>query len=453
MDLPGDAEISRQRVALLGYGVENRALGQYLRERGISFAICDADANIVADPAVSDEWRLGEGWLEDLGDFNLVFRSPGVPTLRSELQHARARGVTVSSQTQLFLQRVPCPVVGVTGTKGKGTTVSLLAKMFADRPDTHVGGNIGTPPVQFLAELNADSLVVLELSSFQLQDMRRSPSTAVLLPVAADHLDYHADRSEYVEAKASICGFQHPEDIVLYAASDATADELSRRGRGQRRAVRVDGREVASGAWISDGGTVRWRQGGSESKLFHRDDVHVPGEHNLLNAALAAATAASLGVEADAIAAGTRAFLGLSHRLEHVARHNGVDYVNDSLATTPEAAAAGVVALDQPLAVIAGGASKGADFQVLGEAVVKTGVRCLVLMGEEAPRIAAAASSAGLPSSRIAEVGTMAEAVREATERVSSGDAVLLSPACSSFDMFGSYSERGDAFRAAVAAL
>ena len=203
-----------RRLALLGLGVENQALGRWLASRGLGFAVCDADPARRLDGAPWKEavrdWRLGPGCFDRLHDFDLIFRSPGIPSLRPELEQARRRGTEVSSQTALFLERCPAPVIGITGTKGKGTTASLLDSILRREPglSPHLGGNIGIPPVGFLDDLSAADVVVLELSSFQLQDLDRSPHGAVILPVTLDHLDYHASRAEYVEAKAAICRCQ-----------------------------------------------------------------------------------------------------------------------------------------------------------------------------------------------------------------------------------------------------
>ena len=201
--------LHQRRIALLGLGVENRALAHFLHARQIPFSVCDA-----CDPATPVEgvqqWRIGESYLDDLTDFDLLFRTPGLPTLDPRLREARRCGVEVSSQTRLFLQLCPAPVLGITGTKGKGTTTALLHALLETDPAARVfsGGNIGQPPLEFMDELQPTDRVVLELSSFQLQDLDQSPHIAVVLSVTEDHLDYHADRAEYVAAKKPVCRYQ-----------------------------------------------------------------------------------------------------------------------------------------------------------------------------------------------------------------------------------------------------
>ena len=445
-----------RRLALLGLGVENQALGRWLASRGLGFCVCDADPGrrLEGEPwkeAVL-EWRLGPGCFDRLDDFDLLFRSPGIPVRRPELQRARRLGgTTLSSQTALFLERCPAPVIGVTGTKGKGTTASLLDSILRRTPGVtpRLGGNIGTPPVGFLDDLTATDVVVLELSSFQLQDLDRSPRGAVVLPVTRDHLDYHADRREYVEAKAAICAHQAGGDWVVSSADDAIAAELASRSRGRGLGFRAGAPLEGDGCW-SEGGEIRWREGGRAEKLASVSDLRLRGLHNLANACAAAAAARLCGAPAAAIGQGLSAFEGLPHRLEEVREGGGVLFVNDSLATTPEAAAAGLEAFaGRPVVLIAGGASKGACFHGLGAGIARSAA-ALVTLGEEGPAIAAAARAGGFGGPVAGDCADMAAAVRRATELAAAGGVVLLSPGCASFGMFTDYAARGEAFRSAV---
>ena len=450
MDLEG------KRLALLGFGVENRALGAWLAEHGLSFTLCDGDPAVRTreapwDDAV-DEWRLGDSAMTGLEDFDILFRSPGIPPWRPELAAAQQSGARLSSGIDLFLSRCPASVVGVTGTKGKGTTASLLMAILAaaDIP-ARLGGNIGTPPVTFLDELRTEDLVVLELSSFQLQDLGRSPQGAIVLPVATDHLDHHRTRSEYVEAKREICRHQDAEGWVLAAAGCSTAMELA--GGGGGRQLSFDGAfpVVGDGCWV-ERGQIWWRDGGGAARaVASAADVRIRGDHNLGNACAAVAVALLVGASARAVPVGLQAFAGLPHRLEEVGERAGVLYVNDSLGTTPEAAAAGLRTwTDRRVILIAGGSSKGADFTLLGE-VITAHAAALVTIGQEGPRIAQAARAADFTGPVDEDCATMAAAVRAAVARATSGDVVLMSPACASFGMFASYAERGEAFRRAVA--
>lgn len=451
-----DDELGGRRLALLGFGVENQAVGRWLAGRGLAFAVCDAEPDRHAAGSPWDEavcqWRLGPGAFDRLHDFDVAFRSPGLPWRRPELAAARARGVTITSQTALFLGRCPVPVVGITGTKGKGTTACLLLSILqrAPAPAARVGGNIGTPPLTFLDDLRADEIVVLELSSFQLQDLERSPHGAVLLPVGTDHLDHHADRGEYLEAKGTLCRFQSPGDWVVAAAECATAAALARRSPGRQLRFGAQGEPDGDACWAADG-QIWWREGGAAAEAVGAvADVRLRGRHNLANACAAVAAARLCGVAAQGVAAGLRAFTGLPHRLQELGTRAGILYVNDSLATTPEAAVAGLAAYaPRRVALIAGGSSKGAGFADLGRAIA-AGAAGLVTLGQEGPAIAAAARAAGYAGPIAADCASMAQAVTAAADMATPGGVVLLSPGCASFGMFTSYAERGAAFHQAA---
>ncbi len=441
------AALHQRRIALLGLGVENRALARFFWAHQIPFAVCD-----VRDPATPVEgvqqWRIGERYLDDLTDFDLLFRTPGLPTLDPRLGAARRCGVEVSSQTRLFLQRCPAPVLGITGTKGKGTTTALLHALLATDPSARVfsGGNLGRPPLEFIDELEPTDRVVLELSSFQLQDLDQSPHIAVVLSITEDHLDYHADRAEYVDAKKAICRYQTPGDMLIVNRDCPTARTFVEESTATLWSFSTTAPSIP-GAWIADG--QLWACCPEEQPLAvcPVDDIPLRGQHNWSNVAAAVAGALAFGAPASGFAAAIRSFAGLPHRLEYVAECEGVTYYNDSLATTVDAACAAIRAFDAPLLLIAGGASKGADFSALGTAVAAAKVRAVLLIGQEAPRIAAAARQAG---AIVQCCRDLAQALDRARALAQAGDVVLLSPACASFDQFASYAERGDLFKRLV---
>ncbi len=443
------AALHQRRIALLGLGVENRALARFLHGRQIPFAVCD-----VGDPTAPVEgvqqWRTGAGYLDDLTDFDLLFRTPGLPTLDPRLCAARRCGVEVSSQTQLFLQLCPAPVLGITGTKGKGTTTALTHALLATDRSARVfsGGNIGRPPLEFLDQLQPADRVVLELSSFQLQDLDQSPHIAVVLSVAEDHLDYHADRAEYVAAKKPVCRYQVPGDIVVVNRDCPTARTFADESPAALWSFSATGPSTP-GAWIADGQLWAGRRRTQPTAICPVADIPLRGRHNWSNVAAAVAGALAFGAPATHFAAAIGAFRGLPHRLEYVAERDGVAYYNDSLATTVEATSAAIRAFDEPLLLIAGGACKGADFSALGTAIAAAKVRAVLLIGQEAPRIAAAVQRAG--AGDIAQCCRhLPQALDTARDLAQTGDVVLLSPACASFDQFANYAERGDLFKQLV---
>ncbi|MBT3344087.1 MAG: UDP-N-acetylmuramoyl-L-alanine--D-glutamate ligase [Gemmatimonadetes bacterium] len=455
------SDVSRQalpqgRLALLGLGVENRALAAWLARHGERFWVCDANPDLDTSHAewISsvEGWRLGSDYLDSLHDFDVLFRSPGIHALHPRLCAAREAGVLVHSQTQLFLERCTAFVVGVTGTKGKGTTSSLLASMLAAAGRTHrLAGNIGTPPISFVDDLSADEIIVLELSSFQLQDLTCSPSAAILLPVGTDHLDVHVDRHEYIEAKAAICSHQEKTDWVVSSASCETTQALAGRSSGHHYQFTETCDLSVDGVFVVDR-QICWRTAGQQSSIVATDVVPLKGLHNLANACAAVAAAKILGLDASQIEAGLRTFEPLPHRLEEVGTIGGVLFVNDSLGTTPVAAAAAIQTYaDRGPVVIAGGASKGADFEIVGQALAQK-ARALILLGEEGPKIAAAAERAGYAGA-VVRAANMQLAVSVAGSLAEEGGVVLLAPACASFGMFRDYAQRGEAFRQAVAEL
>ena len=444
-------ELRGSRLALLGFGTENRALGRFLQTHGFDFAVCDG-ADSIGDRTewsqCVNSWRLGSRYLESLTDFDWIFRTPGINTLRQEIAAARASGTRVSSQTQLFFDLCPASVIGVTGTKGKGTTASLLADILrADgNGNTHLGGNIGTPPIGFLEDVDRGDRVILELSSFQLHDLHSSPQTAVILGITQDHLDYHADIEEYVEAKTSICRFQRSEDNLIAARESRSAQQLA----GLSPAHRVwfsSGGKVESGAWVEED-TLLLRLQQEAVELCQRSELSLRGDHNLSNCLAAAATAGVLGASIESIADTLRSFPGLPHRLQQIGTRNGIVYVDDSAATTPEAAAAAVRCFGEPVNLIAGGSGKGSDFAALGEAVATSNVRAVLLMGDEAESIGRALKESTVGSDLVLELGDSMEwAVAAAERHARKGDVILLSPGCASFGMFDNYEDRAKRFK------
>ena len=443
--------LHQRRIALLGLGVENRALARFLHARQIPFSVCDARAPATPVEGVQ-QWRIGDRYLDDLIDFDLLFRTPGLPTLDPCLRAARRCGVEVSSQTRLFLQLCPAPVLGVTGTKGKGTTTALLHALLATDPSARVfsGGNIGLPPLEFIDELQPTDRVVLELSSFQLQDLDQSPHIAVVLSVTEDHLDYHADRAEYVDAKKPVCCHQTSDDILVVNRDCPTARAFAAESPADLWAFSTTAPSIP-GAWIADGQLWACCPGAQPIVICPVDDIPLRGRHNWSNVAAAVAGALAFGAPATHFAEAIRSFAGLPHRLEYVAERDGVAYYNDSLATTVDATCAALRAFGEPLLLIAGGASKGADFSALGTAIVEANVRVVLLIGQEAPRIAAAIQRAGA-GEIVHCCRDLPQALDTARHLAQTGDVVLLSPACASFDQFSSYAERGDLFKRLVIA-
>jgi len=409
------------RVAIIGKGVEGNSARRYWIDQG-------AEAEMRSE----DD---GHDYLEGLGEFDLVVRSPSV---RPE-KLASARRVT--SVTNEFFRKCPAPIVGVTGTKGKSTTTTLIGKMLEEAgARVLVGGNIGVPALDLLPDVTPQHVVVLELSSFQLIDLRYSPQVALCLPVTSDHLDWHRSQCEYVEAKSSLFRHQHAEDLAVWDDRDATSDTLAMLSPARKQPVGVN---------------ADWKNGRLDVRgveICGREDVRLLGEHNLANIAAAAVVALELTDEPSAIRAAIRGFAGLEHRLEIIGEVDGVCFVNDSAATNPDAARAGIAAFNQSKILILGGSSKNAiDVDELASTVARSTVRRVLLVGDEADRLSKALSAAGFHDfTRSAD--NMDDIVSVARQFAAPGDVVLLSPGCASFGPFRNYVDRGSKFKAAVEA-
>lgn len=443
-------QLKNRHIALLGFGVENRALAHFFSARDIAFSVCDTAAPTALRkqwPQVRN-WHLGPSHLDHLTQYELLFRTPGLPTLDARLQRARESGGEISSQTQLFFALCPCPIIAITGTKGKGTTTTLLVELLKNGQHKRVfsGGNIGQPPIAFLDELQKDDLVVLELSSFQLQDLTQSPAIALVLSVTQDHLDYHATRAEYIEAKKNIGRYQTANDTLITNADCITSSAFAKESPAQQWSFSTS-TAVTYGAWVEREQVLLSLPGDDPIPICRTDEIRVPGRHNWENVCAAVAAAAAAGAAPTSMRAAIAAFRSLPHRLEFVGEADGIAYYNDSLATTPDAAGAALRAFDRPIVLIAGGAGKGADFSPLGKTIAAADMRAVVLLGAEGPRLAQAIKTAGYGGALVADCADLQEAVRAAQGLARPGDLVLLSPACASFDLFANYKERGDLFK------
>lgn len=378
-----------------------------------------------------------------------VVVSPGVPDSNTVLVAARARGLSITNPTQLFLELCPCPVLGVTGSSGKSTTTSLIAAMLVDGGfHTGLGGNIGLPMLDLLDDLTPTSIAVIELSSFQLELTTISPHIAVLTNLTPNHLDRHGSFAAYAAAKAHIFAQQAESDFAVVNGSDSAALELAAGARG--RLLTFDwSPSRGSTAFVRDGMIVR-SFNGIEEVVVSPAELGLHGRHNVENALAAVAATAPLGVDTGAARSALRRFTGLPHRLEPVAEIDGVRYVDDSIATSPERAATGIAATEGPIVWIAGGRSKHLPWAVVAAAATGR-LRGVVLLGEASDEIEdGLQASGGFASIPVARATSLGEAVETARRRALRGDTILLSPGCTSYDMFRDFEERGNLFQEIV---
>ncbi len=449
--------LTGKKIAVLGAGVSNTPLIALLLEAGADLTVRDKsrrdgfDADLLARwEAAGAKLRLGEGYLEDLTE-DVIFRSPGIMPHTPQLAAAVARGAELTSEMETFLRLCPCPVIAVTGSDGKTTTTSIIAGLLkAAGYRVWVGGNIGTPLLDKVDEMEADHRVVLELSSFQLMTMRQSPHVAVVTNLAPNHLDKHTDMDEYIRAKGNILAYQKPGDRVILNFDNPITAEFAQTAPGKVVWFSRVGEPEGEAVFFRDN-AVWVRDGGGERRLMDRADILLPGDHNVENY-MAAIAAVGDQVPAEAIRDFAKTFGGVEHRIELCGVIRGARYYNDSIGTSPSRTIAGLRSFEEKVILIAGGYDKHIPFDVLGPEVVAH-VKRLILTGDTAAKIRAAVEAApgydpaALP---IVETADLAGAVEDAYAAAGEGDVVILSPACAAFDRFKNFMERGKVFKELV---
>jgi len=402
-----------KKIAILGWGIDSQDVYPWLMAQG-------------AEITVLDEKKDGKSF-GDLSKFDVLVRSPGVYRYRPAITEAEKAGVVVTSKTKIFFDECPAKIIGVTGTKGKGTTSTLIYEMLkrglpAGR-QVFLGGNIGKGIFQNLNLMDEESWVVLELSSFQLVDLHKSPHIAVVLMTTSEHQDWHTSVDEYIDSKSQITKHQIPNDFVVYNKDYPNSVKIGMQGKGQKMAI-------SGSDWM---GEMRLR-----------------GNHNKENMAAAAAAARILDIRNEIIEKVAREFRGLEHRLEEVATVDEVTYFEDSFSTTPETTIAAIQSFSEPLILICGGSEKGSDFTQMGEVISKAkNIKAVILIGLMTDRIQA--SIKGKKILRGAK--SMTEIMEQVKSVAKPGDVVVLSPAAASFDMFKNYKDRGNQFKAEVRKL
>lgn len=421
------------KIAIAGYGAEGRSNYDYYSNKGHQVVIIDE--RDVDDAPVDASIITGQDAFKKLKGFDIVVRTAGLAP-RKIITDGK-----IWSATNEFFAKCPAPIVGVTGSKGKGSTCSLIASILrAGGKTVHLVGNIGVPALDVLDSIREEDIVVYELSSFQLWDLQASPQVAVVLMIEPDHLDVHADFDEYVAAKSHIVRNQSVGDLAVYKAGNSYSEDIV----SQTPALKIGFPSVDS-ARVHDNGFFY-----GDTRLCSVSALKLPGAHNLDNACAAIDAAWRWVQDGDTIARGLSAFEGLPHRLKFVRELNGVSYYDDSIATTPGSAIAAIAAFPQPKIIILGGSSKGADFAGLARAVSRSNIKKAILIGKEAGRIQKSLEGTGVPIDMLGDDVTMSEIVATAKNQADNGDVVILSPACASFGMFKNYSDRGDQFIARV---
>ncbi|MFH1486430.1 MAG: UDP-N-acetylmuramoyl-L-alanine--D-glutamate ligase [Chloroflexota bacterium] len=451
-------ELKGKRATVIGLGREGVALVRYLTAQGARVTVSDAkpaaklEGSLRQIEGLPVRLSLGGNRVEDAVDADVIFISPGVPLSITCISAARGEGVPQSSLTKLFLELCPAPIVGITGSSGKTTTTSLVGEMFAaEGRHVFVGGNIGLPLLERLGEMTSMSWVVLELSSFQLEIMDKSPHVAAVTNITPNHLDVHPSMEHYIEAKRNILRFQGKNDFAILNHDDRATRKLAEDCLAN--VVFFSRTQLPKGdaSFVRDG-QIWIRHGQSQMCVCHIGEVKLLGQHNLENVLAACAIAGACKLEPEAVRAVVTTFRGVEHRLEAVAQIDGVYYYNDSIATTPERTVAGLRAFRQPVVLLAGGRDKHLPLEPLAEAVWET-CQGVILFGEAASLLEEAIMRwPHNPDKSIVvrRSSSFVEAVAMAKRMANAGDVVLLSPACTSFDLFQDFEERGREFKRIV---
>jgi len=448
-------DLTGKRLLILGLARQGTALARFAAGNGAQVTVSDLRSEEklsgimveLADLELS--YVLGEHPMSLLDKTDMLAISGGVPIDAPIVQAARERGIPVTNDSLEFMKRTPTTVIGITGSAGKTTTTALTGVMgqLAGRR-TWVGGNIGRPLIADLPKMSADDLVVQELSSFQLELWTESPRLAAVLNITPNHLDRHHTMEAYTTAKANILRFQDKGDVAVLSADDPGSLALQSLVNGRLRLFSLT-QEVPDGAFIR--GNQIWLRNGQETAVCHLGDIQLRGDHNVSNVLAAITLADAAGVPLPAIQQTIRTFRGVEHRLELVRTWQGVQYINDSIATAPERAMAALRSFTEPIVLLAGGKDKEMIWEAWAQRVHQQ-VKHVILFGALADLLQAHLSAYDSPLV-VTRVNTLGEAVAVAAQTAVAGEVVLLSPGGTSFDAYNDFAERGVAFRQLVNAL
>jgi UDP-N-acetylmuramoylalanine--D-glutamate ligase len=430
------------KIALAGYDVEGQASYRYFKAQASEMVIFDEAEQPRAAVPEGVEVVAGPHALDALKrrQFDKVVRTPG-------LSPAKLSGVqNVTTATREFFARCPAPIIGVTGTKGKGTTCSLIARILETAgKKVWLVGNIGTPSLDMLSEIKQDDIVVYELSSFQLWDLEKSPHVAVVLMIEEDHLNVHENFEDYIQAKANIARHQEPEDIIVYHPTNSYSRTIAENSPAltKRKYLHEEGANIVNSTVVIDG-----------QKICSINDIGLLGQHNVENVCAAVTAAWVFTHDVAAIAETVKNFKGLEHRLEFVRDVSGVKFYNDSFSSAPSASLAAMKSFAQPEIVIMGGYDKQGSFDDFArEMKTLPNMKRILLIGQTKNIIAQSLETAGVKQYETLETVDFEEIVERAADLAVSGDIVLLSPGCASFDMFKNFYERGEQYKAIVEKL
>ena len=451
-----------KRVLILGAARQGLALARWLALHGAHVTLSDMrsadELRLVRETLaeVQIDWALGGHPLELLDSTDVLCLSGGIPLTLPIVAAAVARGIPLSNDSQIFMEVVPCKTIGITGSAGKTTTTTLVGRMaknaYGDR--AFIGGNIGDPLLNYVDEMKPADIAILELSSFQLEQMTISPNVAAILNITPNHLDRHGTMEAYTAAKARILAFQSKADTAILGRDDHGAWNLRDKVQGKLLTFSMhDLDEGMNGTYLHEG-LLNLRDGNAYLPLMLREKILLRGEHNVANVLAAFAIGHAAGFPLDAMLEAIEDFHGVAHRLEFVRELHGARWYNDSMASAPERTLAAIRAFDEPIVLMLGGRDKDLPWEELMQ-LVSERVDHVVLFGEAAEKIQKTVDSLGLGQMRctLSRVNGLHEAVIKAAEVAEAGDVVLLSPGGTSFDEFKDFADRGERFRTWVQEL
>lgn len=452
-------DIKNKKVAFIGTGVTNNDTIRLFLKKGIDVTLCDKKTReqigTLADEfeASGAKLSMGETYLDAIYNCDIVFRAPGVYYNIPELKKAQAMGIVVTSEMEVFFDLCPCKIYAITGTDGKTTTTTITTEILErSGKKVHKGGNIGRALLPIIEEISEDDIAVVELSSFQLISMRKSPDCAAITNIYPDHLNVHSSMQEYIDAKKNLILHQNAFSTTVLNM-DNEVDNLSEFVRGSLYKFSLKNKPER-GSFLDEDGWLCFTDKSVTEKIVHKDEIKIPGMHNVENY-LTAISLVHGDAPNEAIAETARTFGGVEHRIEFVRELDGVRYYNDSIATSPVSVIAGLNAFGRRVIMIAGGSDKKLDYNQLAEPI-NTYVKTLVLLGATADKIETAVrayKNYSEENCRIIRVNTMEEAVEAARSSAGNGDIVTLSPASASFDMYKNFEERGRHYKSVVNAL
>lgn len=429
-----------KKIAVLGYGIEGQSVENFFKKENIEISIRDK--------------KISRRYLNDLSSFDIIFRSPGIYRYNAKLKEAEKKGVFVTSATKLFFELCPAKIIGVTGTKGKGTTATLIYKILkkSRHREVFLAGNLGKPMLDVLPYLTHGSIVVLELSSAQLIDLTVSPWMAVVLDITPDHLDYHQSLSEYYRAKKNILKFQKPNDLAVFNYDSPRIRKWAKQSKGHVYFFSCK-QEIPIGSFVKDAKEIILKITKRKEILGKVAELKIIGSHNWLNICAACCAATLAGANSENIKETIFSFKGNSHRLEFVRKWQGIDFFNDSASTNPCSLAAAVKSFNKPVILIAGGSEKGLSFDDAGKAIAKSFVKTVILLGKTKRKIKRSILRAEFKGKIIDKTKTLKGCLGYALRASQKGDVILFSPGSASFDMFDNYQHRGEKFKSLVKQL